>query len=757
MRTARFTYNALMVLLMTSALHAADSEDKKPLKEADHAATMAKGLSLFKSRVRSVLVSRCVECHGGEETEAELDLTTRTALLKGGESGQAIVLGKGQESLLYKLITHRQEPEMPAEAAKLKDAEITAIAEWIDLGAPYDKPLINQAEVHTLWTKRKIADDARSYWAFQPLAGVKLPSVKNAASVHNAIDRFVVHKLEAKGLAINPPANRRHLIRRAYFDLVGMPPTPEDVDAFVKDNSPDAYGKVIDRLLASPHYGERWARHWLDLARFAESDGFEHDTDRKYAYHYRDFVIQALNQDMPYDQFLRWQLAGDEIAPNEPLALMATGFLGGGVFPTQITENEFEPVRYDEMDDMLATTTTAMLGISVGCARCHDHKFEPIPQADYYRMLATFTKTVRSDHTVQLANGKKATVMVSSEGLRPRKHKSEGRGYKHFREKTHFLKRGDVLQKQGEATQSFVQALMRGGKNASYWQRPPPQGWRTSYRRTAMARWMTDVEHGAGHLAARVIVNRLWQHHNGRGIVATPSDFGRQGDEPSHPELLDWLAGKLVRGGWRLKPIHKLIMSTSVYQQSSQRDVAKEKLDPENVLLWKYTPWRLEAEAVRDTLLAVSGELDKKMYGPGTLDAASRRRSIYFTVKRSKLISMMTLFDVPEPLVSQGRRSATTIAPQALLLLNSPHVSRMAEAFATRIAAQAKTPGEQVRAVYRAAMGRLPNEKEQAASLAFLRHQQASYIASKTKAASRMALVDLCQAVMSLNETIYVE
>jgi mono/diheme cytochrome c family protein len=806
---------AILASLAFSTAHAAE-----PTVSADHAAKMAKGLALFRDSVRGVLVAHCVECHGGEHTESEFDLTTREGLLAGGSSGEVVVSGAAEESLLLDLISHKQEPEMPAEASKLKDDQIAAIAEWIDLGAPYDQPLVDKAEVEVPWTERKIADEAREYWAFQPLAKVEPPSVKDTKSSLGAIDRFLVNRLEDKGLAHNSPADRRDLIRRAYFDLTGLPPTPEEVDAFVQDKSPDAYSKLIDRLLASPAYGERWARHWLDLARFGESDGFEQDYDRKHAYHYRDFVIKALNEDMPYDQFMRWQLAGDEIAPHNPLAMMATGFLGAGVFPTQITEKEFEPVRYDEMDDMLSTTTIAMLGMSVGCARCHDHKFDPIPQADYYRMLSTFTKTIRSEHAVELpaegdlaafekrrgeladaraayektelpkklsewltsqdenapaeisqgtwqrpqiisakssggaemkalddgsilvtgnnapndeylvtlsttapqiaavrlealthdslraggpgratngnfclsefsavaeplgggksapvalanprathqqntgflsvaaaikANprggwavdlggigksqaaafdfakpigfdggtkltftlkflhntqhsigrlrislaakpdlapavdaidgkpadpvgpqkllaaaraggldslepaeqrellhwfkpqdaawqaldksladhlntrppGAKVVVMVSTEGLPPRKNHSDERGYVHFRDKTYFLKRGDVLQKDGEATPSFMQALMRG-KEETYWQASPPQGWRTSYNRTALANWITDVDHGAGHLAARVIVNRLWQHHFGRGIVATPSDL----------------------------------------------------------------------------------------------------------------------------------------------------------------------------------------------------------------------------------------
>ncbi|MCG8584240.1 MAG: DUF1553 domain-containing protein, partial [Pirellulales bacterium] len=360
-----------------------------------------------------------------------------------------------------------------------------------------------------------------------------------------------------------------------------------------------------------------------------------------------------------------------------------------------------------------------------------------------------------TDHVNTRPRGKKITVMVSSEGLKPRKNHADGRGYKHFHNATYYLKRGDAGQKQGVVKQDFLQALMRGGKDASYWQEPAPNGSRTSFRRKAMANWIMDVDHGAGHLAARVIVNRLWQHHFGRGIVATSSDFGQQGDPPSHPELLDWLASELIRNGWRLKPIHKLMMTTAAYQQSSKIDAAKEKVDPENFLLWRYSPWRLEAEAVRDSLLAITGELDKTMYGPGTLNAGSNRRSIYFTIKRSKLVTMMMLFDVPEPLVSQGRRATTTIAPQALLLMNSPHVRRYAETFSRQIAANAKTPAEQIRVAFSAALQRAPDDAELASLTEFLKEQQKSYGAAGN--AAQLALADLCQAVLSLNEVIYVE
>ncbi len=361
---------------------------------ADHAAQMARSVELFKTDVRDLLVRNCLQCHGGEKTSGEFDLSTREGLIKGGEQGPAIVVGKPAESRLLRLIRHEDEPHMPAEGDKLPGAAIEQIEAWIASGAAYDKPLVEAAA--TLVAK-PITEADRQFWSFRPLAKSQPPAVKNEAWCRTPLDRFVLAPLERQGIAPNSPADRRKLIRRACFDLTGLPPTTAEVEAFVTDDSPGAYDRLLDSLLASAHYGERWARHWLDLARFAESHGYEQDYDRPSAYHYRDFVIQALNEDMPYDRFVKLQLAGDEIEPDNNLALMATGFLAAGTHATQITANQVEKERYDELDDMAATVGTAMLGLTVGCARCHDHKFDPISQSDYYRLLSTFTTTVRSE------------------------------------------------------------------------------------------------------------------------------------------------------------------------------------------------------------------------------------------------------------------------------------------------------------------------------------------------------------------------
>lgn len=495
----------------------------------------------------------------------------------------------------------------------------------------------------------------------------------------------------------------------------------------------------------------------MDVARFAESHGYEQDYDRPNAWPYRDFLIKALNADMPFDEFIRCQIAGDELHPDDPLATSATGFLGAGAFPTQLTEMEFESARYDELDDMTATLGTAVLGLTIGCARCHDHKYDPIPTRDYYRLASTFTTTIRSEIELDLGYGEKPTkVMVASEGFPHMKHHADGRGFPHFYEQTHFLNRGDVRQKQEVATQSFLQVLMRGGLDESHWKVDPPGGWtRTSFRRAALANWITDSKHGAGHLAARVIVNRLWQHHFGRGIVATPNDFGFQGARPTHPELLDWLATDLIHHGWKLKRLHKLLMTSAVYMQSAEADEARAGIDRENVYHWRRTPRRLEAEAIRDAMLSVAGILDESMYGPGTLDPNMRRRSVYFFIKRSQLVPMMMLFDWPEHLVSIGRRSSTTIAPQALMFMNSPQGRRYAEGFAQRLTG--KTPEETVRAAFRLALGREPTADEQKLTTEFIARQSEAYQQAGKTNAAQLAVTDFCQAVLSSNEFVYVE
>ena len=1015
------------------------------------------GVAFFEQHVRPLLVSRCYECHSADakKIKGDLLLDTKAGWARGGESGPAIVPGKPEASSLINAVRYDHATIKMPPKGKLAQAEIDALVKWVQMGAP--DPRDGAASPITDHKKGIDIEAGKKLWSLQPLSAPEPPAVEDPTGwCRSPIDRFVLAKLEAKGIAPNKLVDRRRLIRRATFDLHGLPPTPEEVAAFVNDPDPAAYEKLIDRLLASPRYGERWASYWLDVARFGESDGFEHDYDRPHAYHYRDFVIRALNDDLPYDQFVKWQLAGDEYEPNNPLAMMATGFLTAGVFPTQITEKEFESTRYNQLDDMVATTGVAFLGLTVGCARCHDHKFDPIPASDYYRMTAAFTRAVRSDVELDLstpgekeqariafeakreelaaklqaferdqlpakfdqyvaslkgaggvkaadwsvldiaeiktggtqftklpdgsllkgpgetpandtytftartsatgitairlealsheslpkkgpglapngnfvlgaleiiatpADGKGETVelsvvkaratheqdkknlsvaatldedpktgwavdkggigkdqaavfeldepvgfpggtvlrirmpfehpnkqhaigrprfslttvspapapqiastvalpppevartlnqlvsaqpvdaahedearrwyagtlpeyqklrthlvsheaagparraakvQVTSEGLPPAKNHADDRGYPHYYPQTYILRRGDPSQKVEPATPSFLQVLMRDS-DASRWQQPPPPGSRTSYHRRSLAEWVTDVDRGAGALAARVAANRLWQHHVGRGIVATPSDFGTRGAPPTHPELLDHLATALVKNNWRLKPLHKQIMLSGAYGADSAFDPTKAAADPDNHLLWRRPVRRLEAEAIRDTMLAVSGMLEEKMFGPGTLDPSSKRRSVYFTIKRSNLIPMMVVFDAPEALTPMGERSTTTIAPQALLLMNNPQVREYAKTLAKRAAPTNSTPTESaIRAAYEIALSRPPTRQEKSDGVSFLTEQLTGYTAAGQvpAAAWESAMADFCQALMCLNEFVYVD
>ncbi|MGA2259242.1 MAG: PSD1 and planctomycete cytochrome C domain-containing protein, partial [Thermoguttaceae bacterium] len=590
-----------------SSLFAAD--DPKRIS-ADHVQNMQAGLELFKSRVRPVLIQNCLGCHGGKEMKGDFDLIDREKLMASG-----MVEREAASSQMYRVVAHLDDPHMPYKAARLPEESIRDLGRWIDLGAPYDRPLVEQNTTEKKPKEVTAAD--RQYWAFLPLSNPSPPQVRQADWARGPIDRFLLAKMEAARLKPVGEADRHVLIRRVYFDVIGLPPSPEEIDAFVA--APDlekAWEAIVDKLLASPHFGERWARHWLDCSRFAESHGFEHDYDRSFAFRFRDYVIQAFNDDQPYDQFLRWQLAGDELAADDPQALAATGFLGAGVFPTQITVSEAERIRYDATDDMLATTGYAMLGLTVGCARCHDHKYDPIPSRNYYHMLSAFTTTVRSevewDFGKKSGNSKneKSKIQVTTEGLTPMRHHKADESIPDFYDKTYILSRGDVAQKDGEASLGFLEVLVRHPDGATHWIAARPPKARTSFRRASLAAWISDAEYGAGNLAARVIVNRLWHYYFGRGIVSTLNDFGLQGDRPTHPELLDWMASDLVTSGWKLKRLHKQIVMSRAYRLCGATTAENMTRDPDNRFWWHRPRRRLEAEVIRDNLLAVSQQLD---------------------------------------------------------------------------------------------------------------------------------------------------
>ncbi len=1040
---------------------------------ADDDAPTAEQLRFFENRIRPVLVEHCYECHSEQaattgKLRGQLKLDSRPASLRGGESGPAIVPGKLDESLIISALRYT-DFEMPP-SGKLPANVIKDFETWVAGGAA-DPRLTEQPTAKPMHTIDYEA--GKKFWSFQPLTRPDLPK---QPSINHPIDSFILARQAEAGLKISPIASARVLVRRAWFDLLGIPPTPSEFDHWVKrlgepatqtsssSINTEAWSELITQLLDRPEYGERWARHWMDVARFAESYGYEQDYDRSNAYHYRDFLIRAFNSNMPYDQFVQWQIAGDELAPQKPDAWMATGFLSAGAFPTQLTEDEFESARYDELDDMVSTTAQAFLGLSIGCARCHDHKFDPIASEEYYGLASVFSTAIRCETKLELdpaasqrilaeyqqklasskvklaeyessglndefrkwlsgpaareipespwqrlegsistsggteyklledgsylAQGKppaketlvfrsseikqsirslrlealadkslprqgpgradngnfalgdvrvkwlpsgqpavelkltsarathqqnqdslsiaasidsdpisgwavdgqigksqaasfelvdtipkdqtgqleitlafnhpnarhiigrlrlsasqlqnpelkvgsdetpadvvqainklavadlskvdqdtelsaswnlglkwfrsqsktwqdlnsavaelekkgppetKQSVQVTSEGLPILNHHANDRGFPHFYPETYVLRRGDVKQRVRPAEPTVPRVLHRQQESklvstASASNRPNEK---SSYRRAALAQWLTDANNGAGSIVARVMVNRLWQHHFSSGIVATPNDFGATGDAPTHPELLEWMACELVDGGWRLKSLHHKIMTSQTYMQSgvTSRD-ARSEIDPANKLLWHRSPKRLEAEAIRDSMLSVSGLLDKAMYGPGSLDSMMKRRSIYFFIKRSQLIQPMILLDWPEHLVSIGRRQVTTIAPQSLQFMNAQWVRNCAVGLANRASAASLGDSQlklsenleaAVRQVYRIALNREASDRELAASLQFIQQNQRLKTGKTPDESTLAALTDYCQAILSLNEFIYVD
>jgi hypothetical protein len=963
------------------------------------------GIAFFESKIRPVLVEHCYSCHSAEAAKARklrggLFLDSREGVRRGGDNGLVVVPGDAKKSLLLSLL--RQDPKvgkMPP-TSKLSDAIVADFAKWIDMGAPdpRDGKFVSKKKTYDI-------EKERGYWAFRPLGAIAPPKVNHGTWSRTPIDRFILAKLEEKGLTPNGPVDADRLLRRAYFDATGLPPSPAEVDEFVREfarGQPQAtYEKVIDRLLDSPRFGERWARHWLDTVRFAESGGYEFDGNRPSAYHYRDFVIKAMNEDMPFDQFIRWQVAGDQLVPGDYSAIAATGFLVAGSYPGQTTAKTLALIRYDHLDDMVSTLGTSMLGLSLGCARCHEHKYDPIPQEDYYHLIAALGRTDSANlkvnidpagykkakdafdtahapllktrdefekgelpklvqafwnanrdkaapawltldpvdakgmgkrqkneaHTfvaltmqkkikglrlealadaslpksgpgdgpdggfvlseisvaaapidaalkaktksiavklkpgrataqdakfplaaaidnnpktgwsVGAAAGKDQAATFHFEGdvgfdggteltitlkfennqhaigkprlaittatdaaieapaesqvvtelvtaLRPTQgvwkveqrsavapwmrklNPDAGRVYgavdRHAQDEpkpnlidvfaaqsgrggpVNFLVRGEPEKKREVVDAGFAQVLVSAPTRDTRWlgdKKAPVEP------RIALANWLTDTEYGAGNLVARVIVNRLWQHHFGKGLVATPNDFGVQGEAPTHPELLDYLARELIKNGWRLKSIHKLIMTSAVYMQSNATNDANLKVDPANKLWWRHPTRRLEAEAIRDGLLAVGGTVDLKMYGPSTLDGNSPRRSIYLTVKRSEMVPFLQMFDVPEALQSIGERSVTTVPTQSLAFMNSPLVRGAAQKLAARV--RSASEAESIEQAYLIALSRRPTDAE--------RQRMSSFIAGYGTQAREQALVDFCHVLLCLNEFIYVD
>ena len=700
---------------------------------------------------------------------------------------------------------------------------------------------------------KQFTPQQRRWWAFQKVVKPAVPASKNRTWAKNDIDAFVLARLEEKKLTPAPQADRITLIRRATLDLTGLVPTPEEVQAFVSDPAPDAFAKVVDRLLASPRYGERWARHWLDLARYADSEGFKSDETRPNIWRYRDYVIDSFNQDKPYDRFIKEQIAGDELYPQDPAALVATGF--NRHFPDESNARKLMQRRQEILNDITDTVGSVFLGMTYGCAKCHDHKFDPILQKDYYRLQAFFANTRIEDHAAldfgehrneyqrQYEVWDRQTRDIRAEmhklvepalaGLykenfdkfpaeiqaavttapaertpiqwqmyykaRPQLDHSEdeaahglnGEGKKRWAELKAELARYDAIK---PAPEPVAQAMIDNGRESpkthvlavgvydAYKEEVepgflsildpgpakivPPAAVDSTGRRTALAEWLASAENP---LTARVMVNRVWNYHFGRGIVGTPSDFGVMGERPGNPALLDYLAATFVENGWSIKKLHRLIMLSSTYQESARFDPAAAKVDPEDQLAWRYNRHRLEGEAIRDSILEVSGRLNLKMGGPGVFPplppgvetrggwtkdedpSEADRRSVYVFVRRNTRYPMFEVFDMPDTHESCPRRNATVTAPQALELLNNELVVDWSRSLASRVWNDAGlTPEAQVDRAWRFVYSRPATADERKEALAFLERQ------TQLRGERLAALADLCHMLVNSNEFLYV-
>jgi hypothetical protein len=822
---------------------------------------------VFATDIRPVLEANCFGCHGEKLKLSRLDLRTRESALEGGVHGPSLVPGQAEKSRLYRLVAGLEEPAMPMRGQALTGAQVAALKRWIDEGALWDAGATSTTAAPAIaaFEDRPITDEERSYWAFKPPVQAPLPAVSHASFDH-PIDRFLEQARAARGLVAAPRADRRTLVRRAYLDLLGLPPSPEEAERFVTDDRPDAWERLIDTLLASPHYGERYGRHWLDVARYADSAGFEYDVHRPNAWRYRDYVIKSFNADTPYDRFLIEQIAGDEMDGKTHDSQIATGFLRAG--PRVLFREKDNPERrFDYLDDVLGVVGKGTLGLTITCARCHDHKFDPIRQKDYYALQASIFGYVET--SVPLAPAEQAAAYLATnealdarrDGLRAKiaalekphrdrlelalikarfsdaiyqaaakpegertpgerllaiqvfeavsvpvkdleaampaadlaarrdltqqlaaveaerppplpmadiatdgdhrfsplgegdevvscpkcripppfpgsyLHKGPGR---YEVPPSYFLIRGDVESRGPQMQPGFPQVITRGDPPTVI---PRPDG-RTSGRRLALARWIASPDNP---MTARVIVNRLWQKHFGRGIVSTLENFGKMGEAPTHPELLDWLAVEFVRNGWSIKRVNKLMMTSAAYQMASAGgDAASAESDPENRYLWRFRPQRLEAEIVRDSMLTVGGNINLAIGGEpifpfiakdilsgqyrgkweNTPDGpAAWRRGVYVYRRRSLPYPMFDTFDHPDMNVVAGARNVSTVPTQALTLLNNPFVLAQADRLAERVRRGASEPSTQIDLAYRFALARPPSPAELAVALDLVRAQ----------------------------------
>ena len=826
---------ALLVLQLLVSFAAADEIPDFP---ADQIAS-------FESEIAGLLEANCLKCHSGDKPKGGLDLTRRGAIIKGGESGSAIDNANPGESLLIKAINY-DGYEMPP-TGQMSPKQIESMTNWVKNGLAWPKDL-KALHFEAPREPPRVNEETKKHWSFQP---VKKPPTPNAAGTwaKNDIDRFIQKQLADHQLTPNPQAGPRELVRRAYYDLTGLPPEPEVVEAFAADPSPQAWSALIDTLLASPHYGEQWGRHWLDLVRYAETNSYERDGAKPFVWRYRDYVIQSFSSDKPYDQFITEQLAGDELANKTPDSIIATGYYRLGRWDDEPADPEL--AYYDDLDDIVTTTGQTMLGLSINCARCHDHKIDPIPQTDYYSMIALFrgvkrygdrshesvleasvTEIAQPEDSVlheaavaqyerELANVERDLAKIEEKakedfvgvdfdefafeenrmrliekrqgGLLTDKEVNRYKGLTNRRDKmretrptgmaqalcvkedvagmkpTYLLARGNPRSPGEEVHPSFPSVLSPPEPEIA----PLAESAASSGRRTALAKWMTSP---SNPLTSRVIVNRLWQYHFGRGIVRTSSDFGFQGSKPTHPELLDWLAAKFVEDGWSMKSMHRLIMNSAAYQMSSAgREEASAK-DAVNDHFWRFDMRRLSAEEVRDSILWANGTLNAdRMFGPsiytkipaevkagqsqpgsGWGDSSPEdeaRRSVYIHVKRSLLDPILESFDMADTDQTCPVRFATTQPTQALGLLNSEFILEQASVFADMLNEEyPDTLDVQIRAALRRVLQRPPTEEEVARGLQLIHTLQ-----TENHMTTEQARKYFCLVALNLNEFVYLD
>lgn len=845
----------------------------------------------YEKNVRPIFKTHCFQCHGeGGELQGGLDVRLRRLVAQGGDSGEAFVAGKPEESLLLQRLLAG---EMPPEEASIRPTtdEIATIQQWIAGGA-----IASRLEPDDLDPDNYITEEERAFWAFQPVDRKQPPSVEAVERVRTPIDQFVIAKLSASSLSLSPDADARTLVRRVYFDLLGLPPAPEEVEAFVNDSSPNAYVKLLDRVLNSPHYGERWGRHWLDVAGYADSEGYtEDDPIRPAVYKYRDYVIRAFNDDKPFDQFVVEQLAGDELltppfknlTSDQAEKLVATGFLRMAPDGTGVGGVDQNLARNDVMAKTIEIVSTSLLGLTVGCAQCHNHRYDPISHEDYHAIRAIFEpaldwknwlvpakrqislytdadraksaeieaealklldeRTKKQDEYIEATFRRELAKLQESlhESITKARHTPEKN---RTAEQNKLLKEhpsvnvtasslylydkkaADELKKmadkanairQTKPKEEFVRAVWEPAGKALpttfLFHRGDPEQPKqaiapreltvltsaksaalpvndetlpTSGRRLAYAKWLTSGEHP---LTARVIVNRIWLNHFGRGLVATPGDFGALGVEPTHPELLDWLASEFVASGWSVKELHRLIMNSTTYRQASLHHSAGDAVDADNLLYWRMAVRRLEAEAIRDTTLAISGELNNRAFGPAVpvmadtvgqwvigqenlnagrpgdvipMKGEDLRRSIYIESRRSRPLSVMDPFDLPRMEPNCTSRSSSTVSPQSLMLMNSEFVLTRAKQFAERVRQEAgEDVAAQIKFAWQLAFAATPHDDELAEAVSFVQEQTQHFAANpppETKDKQNAdpageALASFCHALLSSNRFLYID